>query len=443
MTAGGVNNYYFGGKYEIVNSKEILYLCGDAYSAPAVMVKENGTWKVYYIGRDYLGSITHVFKENGTLQKELSFDAWGRLRNPANHTPSPQGEGAGGEVLFLGRGYTGHEHLTQFGLINMNARLYDPALGRFLSPDPYIQDPTNRQNFNRYSYALNNPLKYTDPSGEILYLYDNLSNCYRDEWGNRVDYSDVYRAMFESGYFRPGGNMWDGTSYTSGSYGYSNPLFVIGGDDGARAGYKWVTFYTVGKEKGEKYTDSNGITYTMSFDSPEVNAMQVPDISGVWLASFYGTAASTVAGFRYTSRFGGGWWVGKNGKIYDRSILQTTKGSKLGMYKYSEKIAANATKGLRIFGNLTAGLMTGYSLYNFVNQPNLENGANTGVSIASFFVWEVAPIYMNLDLYVKGSAEQSRLVNEANKQTNASDNAKFWSNVGLQMQTIGLGGMCY
>jgi RHS repeat-associated protein len=73
--------------------------------------------------------------------------------------------GVGGEVLFLGRGYTGHEHLPKFGLINMNARLYDPALGRFLSPDPYIQDPTNRQNYNRYSYCLNNPLKYTTRQG--------------------------------------------------------------------------------------------------------------------------------------------------------------------------------------------------------------------------------------------------------------------------------------
>jgi RHS repeat-associated protein len=55
-----------------------------------------------------------------------------------------------------------------FGLINMNARLYDPVLGRFLSPDPYVQAPDFSQNFNRYSYSLNNPLKYTDPSGEFF-----------------------------------------------------------------------------------------------------------------------------------------------------------------------------------------------------------------------------------------------------------------------------------
>ena len=57
------------------------------------------------------------------------------------------------------------EHLPYFDLINMNGRVYDPQLGRFLSPDPYVQAPDFTQNYNRYSYVLNNPLKYTDPSG--------------------------------------------------------------------------------------------------------------------------------------------------------------------------------------------------------------------------------------------------------------------------------------
>lgn len=67
--------------------------------------------------------------------------------------------------LLLGCGYTGHEHLPWFGLINMNARLYDPATRRFLNPDPVVQLPDNTQSYNRYSYCLNNPLRYTDPTG--------------------------------------------------------------------------------------------------------------------------------------------------------------------------------------------------------------------------------------------------------------------------------------
>ena len=65
-------------------------------------------------------------------------------------------------------GYTGHEHLTWCGLVNMNARLYDPALGRFLSPDPEVQQPEGTQGFNRYTYCLNNPLRYVDLDGEKI-----------------------------------------------------------------------------------------------------------------------------------------------------------------------------------------------------------------------------------------------------------------------------------
>lgn len=58
-----------------------------------------------------------------------------------------------------------HEHLDEVGIINMNGRIYDPVLGRFLQPDKIIQEPGNLQNHNRYSYVMNNPLKFTDPSG--------------------------------------------------------------------------------------------------------------------------------------------------------------------------------------------------------------------------------------------------------------------------------------
>lgn len=165
-----LTRYYIGGQYEYDSTpagiKERLYLGGDAYSAPMVLQRTNGgSWTAYNIGRDYLGSITHIATSSGTLVAEYSYDPWGRLRNPATqaiYTPGTE------PALFLGRGYTGHEHLTWFGLINMNARLYDPLLGRFLSPDPYVQAPDFTQNFNRYSYALNNPLRYTDTSGNFV-----------------------------------------------------------------------------------------------------------------------------------------------------------------------------------------------------------------------------------------------------------------------------------
>lgn len=167
-----LTRYYVGGRYEFDQTsggtKERFYLGGDAYSAPMVLQRENGgDWVAYNIGRDYLGNITHIATLNGTLVAEYSYDPWGRLRDPETLEIYAAGEEP---ELFLGRGFTGHEHLTWFGLINMNARLYDPLLGRFLSPDPYVQAPDFTQNFNRYSYALNNPLKFTDDSGEFWNL---------------------------------------------------------------------------------------------------------------------------------------------------------------------------------------------------------------------------------------------------------------------------------
>jgi RHS repeat-associated protein len=76
------------------------------------------------------------------------------------------------------RGYTGHEHLDRghLGLIHANARIYDPTLGVFLSPDPFIQAPHYTQSHHRYSYTFNNPLKYTDPSGYTAVYAELPSN---------------------------------------------------------------------------------------------------------------------------------------------------------------------------------------------------------------------------------------------------------------------------
>ena len=69
--------------------------------------------------------------------------------------------------LVTKRGFTGHEHIDELDLIHMNGRVYDPGIGRFLSPDPNVQLPKSTQGFNRYAYVQNNPLKYTDPSPKI------------------------------------------------------------------------------------------------------------------------------------------------------------------------------------------------------------------------------------------------------------------------------------
>ncbi len=166
-----LTRHYLANQYELDekpgSTREKLYLGGDYYSAGAVLVRDNGgAWQVFYINSDYLGSVTRIVNSAGTVLAEYSYDAWGRLRNPVTH--AIYGDGQQPE-LFLGRGYTGHEHLNWFGLINMNARLYDPVHGRFLAPDPYVQAPDFTQSFNRYGYAWGNPLIYTDPDGEFIF----------------------------------------------------------------------------------------------------------------------------------------------------------------------------------------------------------------------------------------------------------------------------------
>ena len=133
-------------------TREFYYLDGNT-----IIVKENGIMKKYLAFTDNLGSILSVMDKDGNKVFDASYDAWGRQTITLN-------------TIGLQRGYTGHEMINEFDIINMNGRLYDPVLGRFFSPDNYVQMPDNSQNFNRYSYCLNNPLKYTDPSGNLSEL---------------------------------------------------------------------------------------------------------------------------------------------------------------------------------------------------------------------------------------------------------------------------------
>ena len=116
-----------------------------------------------YFHHDRLGSVVAVSDEEGDVIDRYTYDVWGGRRSlPASTDPILSSALA---AVGHSRGFTGHEMLDSLELIHMNGRIYNPALGRFMSPDPIVQNPANVQNYNRYSYIQNNPTGGVDPSG--------------------------------------------------------------------------------------------------------------------------------------------------------------------------------------------------------------------------------------------------------------------------------------
>ena len=167
---------YYIGPVEIVIDNAVVNIqtVTKTTLSPNVMhVKMQGTTTdsfFEYAHRDHLGSIEVVTDENGNKLDNLAFEPFGPRKKKdwtANISASEFSDlieldwGHSRKV----RGFTGHEHLDRTGFIHMNGRIYDPTLGRFLSPDPFVQYPMNSQSWNRYSYVRNSPLSATDPSG--------------------------------------------------------------------------------------------------------------------------------------------------------------------------------------------------------------------------------------------------------------------------------------
>jgi RHS repeat-associated protein len=139
-----------------------------------------------YLHHDQLGNVVRITDANGVVKEKLDFDAWGARRNvnDPRQTFITAGQVSNGtltlpsnQILRLyatKRGFTGHEMVDGFDIVHMNGRIYDNMIGRFLQADPVVQDPSNTQNFNRYTYVWNNPLAYTDPSG-----YSSIGNLFK------------------------------------------------------------------------------------------------------------------------------------------------------------------------------------------------------------------------------------------------------------------------
>ncbi len=125
------------------------------------------TSKLRYLHKDHLGSIVAVSDESGNAVERFRYDPFGKqykveVSNVYTETSVTA------KLENTDRGFTGHEMLSSVDIIHMNGRIYDANIGRFLQADSFIQAPKNMQSMNRYSYVLNNPLSYTDPSGHFF-----------------------------------------------------------------------------------------------------------------------------------------------------------------------------------------------------------------------------------------------------------------------------------
>jgi RHS repeat-associated protein len=327
--------YFIGSQYEIEldaygNERKLHYISGGDGVSAIYEMNSNGTNNMYYVQKDYLGSYYSITDENGQLviingreEQVYSFDPWGRRRHPQswNYYTYPT-------TYLFDRGFTGHEHLDDFKMINMNARLYEPRLGRFLQPDPFVQAPTYSQSYNRYSYAWNNPLKYTDPSGAIVgeiiafaaFTYLMNAHANRDEDGNW--------AWNPLDWFGEGSNTYIVAGVNTNTSGTNLTGYVGAGTNNMIPSMAYNNNQGFGFGVSNSSGNSSFYYPTYNYYAPEQNGYQViDDVRQAYGEEAYahsngivpviGIAGSIAGELYYSKTFG--TWMGRNFKIYQQT----------------------------------------------------------------------------------------------------------------------------
>ncbi len=189
--------------------------------------------------KDHLGSTDLILTSiwNGSTfanpqTERQSFNPWGERRAADTQVTyrATDSDPFRTSAQDYDRGYTGHEQLDDSGLIHMNGRIYDPELGRMLSPDPVVQVPEYSQNFNRYSYVMNNPLNLTDPTGFswLSNAFHKLGSWIKENWRTVV----VIVVVAVLSYFTAGAaSAWGSALYSSATGA------AVGGSAATAAGF--------------------------------------------------------------------------------------------------------------------------------------------------------------------------------------------------------------
>ncbi|HKY55183.1 MAG TPA: RHS repeat-associated core domain-containing protein, partial [Anaerolineales bacterium] len=157
----GSKTLYVGGIYEVDKASGGSVTRTVTYYPVAGAMRINST--LYYILKDHLGSASVVTDASGNILGEQRYYPFGETRLTTG-------------TIYTDKLFTGQREMAGLGIYHYQARFYSPKLGRFLSADTIVPNYANPQAYNRYSYVLNNPLRYIDPSGHDSVCGSNYSD---------------------------------------------------------------------------------------------------------------------------------------------------------------------------------------------------------------------------------------------------------------------------
>ncbi|HBG71531.1 MAG: hypothetical protein A2W93_05975 [Bacteroidetes bacterium GWF2_43_63] len=260
-------------------------------------------------------------------------------------------------------GYTGHEHLDKYNLINMNGRVYDPITGRFLSPDPVLQDPSNAQNYNKFSYVLNNPLKFTDPSGYWLQPISHRINLFDMLDINRdlnLDREAHWQAM-----------------HSGGDETYAFLAVLCGGSGSGGGGNMFGPNPTASAPEGEDVTGEvvareTGLTYQLGYSLIE----GVGAFSGFFISYSFIVQASNS---KYLLSVSASAWA-----PYVETVMDNiTYFGNVEIYDENGNFVSKETLGADFFDHGSDIGITGYS-YIGISNENIKSGYSAKLSVSYF-----------------------------------------------------------
>jgi RHS repeat-associated protein len=161
-TLNGVTTTFVGSHYEITGSTVTKY-----YLAGSQRVAMRVGSTLSYLFTDHLGSTSFTADKDGNKTSEIRYTAWGAVRSATTTgTSLPTQYTYTGQFSYMDDPTTASEE--GFGLLFYQSRFYDPSLGRFAQADTMIPIGQGIQAWDRYAYVVNNPLRYTDPTGHRL-----------------------------------------------------------------------------------------------------------------------------------------------------------------------------------------------------------------------------------------------------------------------------------